>query len=300
MASVWRYPRHLVFSDQHTPIYARRTPHSSGQPVHDHDFIEIVLVLRGSAWQQTPAGSHPIRRGDVIVLRPGAWHSYEKSRSLLIYNCCFGPELLRHELAWLMDEPALASLLWGTARATATRGVTTWALTSGQTVECEKALSFLEESLESRQPVPRAEQVARLVVFLAKVAAAMPPARVDERNSTGQRLHVAVATTIRLIETELARPWSLTELAAESRVSREYLIRLFKKVTGLTPLAYLARCRAEKAASLLVRSDQSIGEIGALVGWETPYHFARRFKAHFGIAASTYRRRHGKSAKTEF
>jgi len=297
MARVWRYPSNLIFPDEQTPISAQRVPHASALSAHDHDFIEIVLVLRGSALQQTPAGSQPIRRGDIIVLRPGAWHSYEKCRSFLIYNCCFGAELLRHELAWLMHEPATAALLWGTPRADGARGVTTWSLNSAQTGACERALLVLEKTLSPRRPALRAEQVARLVIFLSTVAAAMPRLEAQDRNGTGRRLHVAVSQTIRLIEADIARPWSLAELAAQSRVSREYLIRLFKKVTGLTPLAYLARCRAEKAASLLIRSSQGIGEIGAVVGWETPYHFARRFKAHFGIAASTYRKRHGNRLK---
>lgn len=70
-----------------------------------------------------------------------------------------------------------------------------------------------------------------------------------------------------------------------------YLVRVFKSGTGLPPMAYLARLRAETAATLLLHTDQPVTAIGRAVGWPDQNYFARRFKAHYGLSATTYRAR---------
>ena len=60
--------------------------------------------------------------------------------------------------------------------------------------------------------------------------------------------------------------------------------------TGLPPKAYLAQLRAERAAVLLLHSDDPSTGIGRAVGWPDQNYFARRFKAHYGLSATTYRR----------
>jgi AraC family transcriptional regulator, L-rhamnose operon transcriptional activator RhaR len=62
-------------------------------------------------------------------------------------------------------------------------------------------------------------------------------------------------------------------------------------------MAYLARRRVEKAAGLLLHTDQPVTQIGRSVGWPDQNYFARRFKAHFGLSATTYRSRFADSAR---
>jgi AraC family L-rhamnose operon transcriptional activator RhaR len=96
---------------------------------------------------------------------------------------------------------------------------------------------------------------------------------------------------MRLLEARLAHRWTLTELAAELHLAPGYLVRLFKSAAGRPPMAYLAQLRAEHAATLLLHSDQPITSISQTVGWPDQNYFARRFKAHYGLSATTYRAR---------
>jgi len=98
---------------------------------------------------------------------------------------------------------------------------------------------------------------------------------------------------VRLLENQIRHPWETRELAAKLGVDVSYAIRLVKLATGLSPLAYLSRLRAERAASLLVRSRLSVADVALQVGWEEPAYFARRFRSHFGLSASEYRKRFG-------
>jgi AraC family transcriptional regulator, L-rhamnose operon transcriptional activator RhaR len=102
-------------------------------------------------------------------------------------------------------------------------------------------------------------------------------------------IHPAVGRAIRMLEADVARRWALGELADELHLAPGYLVRLFKAATGLPPMAYLAQVRAEQAAVLLLHSDEPVTCIGRAVGWPDQNYFARRFKAHYGLSATTYR-----------
>ena len=96
---------------------------------------------------------------------------------------------------------------------------------------------------------------------------------------------------MRLLEADLPHDWTLKSLAAELHLAPGYLVRLFNAATGLPPMAYLGQLRAEHAAVLLLHSDEPVTSIGRAVGWPDQSGFARRFKAHYGLSASAYRKR---------
>ena len=104
-------------------------------------------------------------------------------------------------------------------------------------------------------------------------------------------VHPAVMQAMRLLEADLRRDWTLKSLAAELHLAPGYLVRLFNAATGLPPMAYLGQLRAEHAAVLLLHSDEPVTSIGRAVGWPDQSGFARRFKAHYGLSATTYRKR---------
>jgi AraC-like DNA-binding protein len=69
--------------------------------------------------------------------------------------------------------------------------------------------------------------------------------------------------------------------------SPEYLRKLFKKETGLSPLKYLTKIRLENAKKLLnVRSNDrnrlKIKEISEMCGFPDPLYFSRIFKKYYG------------------
>ena len=107
----------------------------------------------------------------------------------------------------------------------------------------------------------------------------------------------AVLDAMRMMEARPEYQWTLTELAAGLHLAPGYLVRLFKSATGLPPMAYLSRHRVELAAARLLHTDQPINKIGESVGWPDQNYFARRFKSHYGLSASTYRSRFTRTVK---
>jgi AraC family L-rhamnose operon transcriptional activator RhaR len=231
-----------------------------------------------------------MRAGDVVLLRPGVWHGYENCRQFEVYNCCFSSELLRRELSWTREDPMLGYLLWAGPYSSRGRGAL---VTSLDRSAVEESLTHLDALAALRhQPFEqhRADVVGRLSLVFSQLGQAVVQADRVLPHQTGQA-HPAVGRAMRMLEADLTRHWTLTGLAAELHLNPGHLVRLFKAATGLPPMAYLAQIRAEHAAVLLLHSDEPITSIGRAVGWPDQNYFARRFKAHYGLSATTYRKR---------
>jgi AraC family L-rhamnose operon transcriptional activator RhaR len=272
------------------PAYAGCYRHLWDSPVHTHSFVEIAFAVSGSAAHHSLAGRSEMRPGDVVLLRPGVWHGYEHCQEFEVYNCCFTTELLRRELSWTREDPLLGFLLWAGPASSPGRGVLTISLQSESLAECIVHLDALA-SLRHRPPaLHRPDIVGRLSLLFGQLGQAVAQAR-SELPTEPRTAHPAVVLAMRLLEVDLARSWTLTDLAAELHLAPGYLVRLFNAATGLPPMAYLAQLRAEHAAVLLLHSDEPVTSIGRAVGWPDQSAFARRFKAHYGLSATTYRKR---------
>jgi len=103
------------------------------------------------------------------------------------------------------------------------------------------------------------------------------------------RGHVVVA--VKVLRDRLTEPWTLDALAAEVHLSRSQLVRAFDAATGMSPMAYLRKMRAERMARLLASTDLSVAEAARSVGWKNQFHASQCFHAHHGISPTEYRRR---------
>lgn len=126
-------------------------------------------------------------------------------------------------------------------------------------------------------------------VFGLLSGALVPGAGLGAGLGTRAPAHPAAQHAMRLLESDLAEPWTLERLAALVNLAPGYLIRLFGKSVGMSPMAYLNRIRAERAAGLLIETELPIATIGAMVGWLDPSHATRRFRSTFGLSPSEYR-----------
>jgi AraC family transcriptional regulator, L-rhamnose operon transcriptional activator RhaR len=275
--------------------YAGHWVHDEPMEDHTHNFVEIAVVTGGEAVQRSLAGRHELGPGDVVLLRPGVWHGYE-TRHLELYNCCFSAELLHRELAWTREDPLLGYLLWTGPLSMERRGMLITTLDAGTLRDCEVHLDALDRLRFRPLGLHRSDIISHLTLVLGHLARAVAADRDGLVAPTGPT-HPAVVQAMRLLDSQLTHHWTLRELADRLHLSPSYLLRLFKSSTGMPPMAYLARRRVETAAGLLLHTDQPVTQIGRSVGWPDPNYFARRFRAHFGQSATTYRSRFADSTR---
>jgi AraC family L-rhamnose operon transcriptional activator RhaR len=271
-----------VALSEHSPVRVLGGRRNGGYPAHRHEFIELVLITGGRGVHLSAHGPRALEPGDVLLFRPGAWHAYDHCVGLQMWDCSFLSGLLDRELAWLMHDPGCARLLWhGPLRDSA--GFFHQRLDATALAACLPPLARLREMGSGAEH--RLARIGTLVVLLGAITPNIPP---PERS---RDMSVLAQRAVAMLAEAPARPWTAQGLATRLGVDASYLSRTVRAATGLPPMAYLARLRAEQAAALLAGSDHQISAIGSTVGWSDPVCFARRFKAHFGITASMYRRR---------
>jgi len=82
---------------------------------------------------------------------------------------------------------------------------------------------------------------------------------------------------------------ALADIARAAHLSVDHLGRLFRRHTGLSPMAYLQNYRVERACHLLEGAGLRVGEAAEHVGFADPFHFSRVFRAKTGISPRAYR-----------
>jgi AraC-like DNA-binding protein len=93
---------------------------------------------------------------------------------------------------------------------------------------------------------------------------------------------------VQYLKQNLQSKVSLEEMAHHFGFHPHYLIELFKKDLGTTPMQYLQSLRLEKAKEYLEFTSYSVSEIAELVGFTTPY-FSRLCCERLGMSPTQIR-----------
>ncbi|GAB3705696.1 helix-turn-helix domain-containing protein [Mariniluteicoccus flavus] len=98
-----------------------------------------------------------------------------------------------------------------------------------------------------------------------------------------------VLAALRFLETRVAEPTTLADVADEVGYSRFHLARAFSATVGVAPMAYLAARRFLTARRMLVECDAKVVDICMEVGFSSLGTFTRRFTDEVGVTPSAFR-----------
>ena len=116
--------------------------------------------------------------------------------------------------------------------------------------------------------------------------------RTDAREpSISSEDYKAIQKTLRILESNLEAPPSLSELAGHAGMSASKLKTLFPKLYGLPPYELLRKMRMDRAMTLLIRGEANVTEAAMEVGYSSISHFSKAFYKEFAMYPSRVRRR---------
>ncbi len=101
----------------------------------------------------------------------------------------------------------------------------------------------------------------------------------------------AIAKTIWLIESHLAFPVSLDEMAVHAGISRTHLSRIFPLATGYSISGYTRARRLTEAARTLADGAPDILAVALDAGYGSHEAFTRAFREQFGLTPAELRKR---------
>lgn len=278
--ALWRF--HLL----HLTIDEERRVAGGRHLVAEHAHLLYHLVLYTSGDNEATVGGAPVpfRRGTLILVAPNEPHDFSpRKQGRAHYD----------EITFAFQGEKGASLalpfhqmlsLWSGVPLAGQRSLD---LTENQIAR----FTALLEEVRSRQGTggPRAplgglEPVIALLAYVVTLlldegASAFAP---DAVESARRHLEARLSETVRIRE--------LAELTGRSG---EALIRSFRKVHGLSPIAWQHARRIDSAAILLTSTHLPCAEIADRLGYTDVHHFSRMFRKIRGVPPTALRRARG-------
>lgn len=101
--------------------------------------------------------------------------------------------------------------------------------------------------------------------------------------------HRPLAKVIRAVHADIARAWTVEDMASIAGVSRSSFAQRFRSVLNETLLDYVTRWRMYRA-KILMRKGATLAEIAVCVGYESDTALSRAFCRVEGLAPGEWRR----------
>ena len=141
--------------------------------------------------------------------------------------------------------------------------------------------------LQSKEPFYEELCVTKLfnIIFLLK--------RKYEKSSAVKGQYTdKISFIIQKMNREYMENYSLEDYAEMCLMSKYHFLRVFKDITGRSPIEYRNTIRLEHAKDLLADTDDTVNEISMSVGYTSGAYFCNTFKNKFNILPSEYRKKY--------
>ncbi|NDW08668.1 AraC family transcriptional regulator [Dysgonomonas sp. 520] len=100
---------------------------------------------------------------------------------------------------------------------------------------------------------------------------------------------IRIDKCLRYIHENTDKNVELSQLTDISCITKDHLIRIFKKETGYTPIKYINIKKIERAQLLLLTTNMSIADVALELSIDNVSYFNRLFKQYTNLAPSQYR-----------
>ena len=92
------------------------------------------------------------------------------------------------------------------------------------------------------------------------------------------------------LEAHIEEELDLDGCAAELKLSRRQIERLFSRYLGITPVRYMNDLRLARGRALLAETDMKVTDVAVACGYASTSHFSKSFRKKYGV--SPYRFSH--------
>lgn len=246
---------------------------------HWHPEAELIRVYSGSFELYLNKKQYTLTAGDVAIINPGTLHRGEPTDC--IYDCAvFKTEMLcppgssasRH-LKPLANRQVRAQevLPFGTA---------------------PDALFCVDRLFQALSELPSQYEL-RVYAALYELFFTLHRdgliEKTEERHEKDKQL-THLTRLLDWIDENYTQKITLASLAKESGFNEKYLCRFFKEYTSYTPIDYINRLRAEKAADDMLTHHLSVTEAAFANGFNDSAYFSKVFRKIKGVSPTEFKK----------
>ena len=247
--------------------------------MHWHEDLQFIYVLEGSIEVRTLDSAVQIRTGEAIFINKDVVH-YVKRIGNCHYNSFIFPSYF---LEFYTGSPAKILV----------DGITT--------NEQLPMFSFTSEVGWHQDVINILRQLAdiernktefyayEILVRLSSLWLVMRKNITIPQKQKESILHSRMQKILRFIEDHYAENITLSDLAGSANISKSECSRCFRVSMNTTPYKYLTEYRLAKAAQLLKKTNEPVGNIASAVGFHQMSHFGKCFREKTGYSPREYR-----------
>jgi AraC-like DNA-binding protein len=274
----------VLYPDPVVPIVATLLPAREPSRYHRHTDAdwECVYSYCDNTYLRVAGKTWRLRAGDVFVVRPDQGHVCESSRGRRA-NLIFRQQVLR-ALPFRVRAGKTIGLEVAGKRLPPHMTV---GVRRRPTVE--RIWERLQQESFGRESTKQGMCATLLAELLLELVRCVDDGSESPSASVAPAARRTVEQICAEVERDLARPWSLGELARRSGYSITQLSLLFHAVVGASPCRWLAEQRVRRAELLLAQSEKATIDVALAVGFGSRSQFHRVFREVTGTTPSRYR-----------
>jgi AraC-like DNA-binding protein len=262
-------------------------PHDLTAIEHIHDFIEIVVIMGGSGTQVIQGESYTVSMGDVFVMQGFQSHYFSDYQSLDIINIMLDPvrkkNLLSPEIRKMSSFQTLFVLEPQRRNEQHFRNLLR--LGHRELKEVEPIIHAIQQELSAKKEGYELLSCHLLEVLVLQLSRAYN--RLEKPNAIGM---MRIQKVIDYMNLHFTEPLRIDNLASMACMSPRHFQRVFKVLTGTSPVSYLHKLRIAYACELLQRNELSVSEVTFKVGFQDRPYFSRLFKEMIGIQPKQFQK----------
>lgn len=301
------------FPDKEFPFFVQRYVHDWSSlpilPMHSHEFIEIVFVVKGSVthyFQSEQYGElkYKIYPGDIFIINPGELHMYEieKTEKVELVNLLFLPQLINWNVLASTDHAHMMDLFYVQPfSGKEVRFHSLLKLDEASREEIYALVVKLEDEFAKQLPGYHSLiglKLMELMIYLSRQYGRNTGQ--PSRDATPKQLvsDAALKKVISYMERNFSQDIALKDLTDIAMCSPRHLGRMFKKEVGMSPIHFLHYVRVEHSKKHLLSTSKKIVTIGQEVGFPDATFFNKVFKKLENCTPTQYRQLYaGKTAQ---
>ncbi|MFA5520371.1 MAG: AraC family transcriptional regulator [Castellaniella sp.] len=245
--------------------YPQAAGHQVERPAHTDNLM--LYCIGGEGSMEVAGASHPVSKGDLMMLPRGVAHAYKAS------------DHKPWTLYWVHFAGNDARGFWDYLDFSIDRPVRTIGLGARLTSSFQMLMQVGTSEVLSTAII-YGSNVVREIISLIKM--------MQLQNSASQN-DFSMTAIQKLMYDNLHAELDLDILAAAANMTREAFCRRYKMATGVSPYRHYLHFKMERACHLLEVTDQRVAHIAESLGYDDPYYFSRIFKNIMGMSPSRYR-----------
>ena len=269
----------------------------SMQGGHFHESIELYFLLDGARYYFVEQETFLLRPRTAILICPALIHQTSMSGDV--------PEHHRLLLQYEKDpyDRILRDLGYEGFESFAAQYGTAVSFDDADWNETLRLLSQLKDTVSSHASHKNASayllSLALLVQFAQQADAEARSAwkTAPDRSLSAEKdsIYSRVDAIAQYLQQNSSSQIRLDELAEHFYLSKAYMTRIFRRVTGFSIIDYLTFVRIRRAQELLIHSDTDITTISGMTGFGNVTYFERVFRQKTTLTPLQYRRRYRKT-----